>query len=375
MISPSRLAIRSVLVLICLGSFLSPVVRAEDQVDFTLSARPFLRAGSLHIVTADFNGDGLSDFAATNDSKVVVYFGEGTGDFRRPRFYAAGGLPRALTVADLNGDHSPDLVVANFDSISVLQNDGRGNFGALISFPGGESPLALTTGDFNRDGKTDVAVANSQSDNVTIMLGSGNGDFSSISNFPAGELPVSLVADDFNGDGLIDLAISSYESEEIRILRGDGSGGFSISNSYPLGGNGSRIVAADFNHDQLTDLAVGVYNIYPDNHMAVFLSNGDGTFTEAANIPAPDPQGLATADFNEDGNLDLVCTSYFVPTLVFALGEGDGQFSRPDKFRLPGNPFPLGIATADFNLDGKPDLAVSNYQAPYAAILLNLGTR
>ncbi|CAN5587110.1 hypothetical protein BH20VER3_BH20VER3_15770 [soil metagenome] len=376
MTSPHRLSfVPPVLILLlCCGSFFTPLVRADGPVAFTVGAEPRLRGPSLNIVAADFNGDSRADFAATNESEVVVYLGNGAGDFGRAHFYPAGTLPRALAVADLNGDGSLDLVVVNFDNLSVLLNNGSGSFQPPVNFPTGQGPTAVATGDFNADGKTDVAVVNGQSNNVTILLGDGNGGFASSANYPAGQLPVSVVVGDFDEDGALDLVVSTYTSEAALILRGDGSGGFNIVNSYELGGNGSRLVVGDFNHDGRLDFAVGVYNIFPNNHMAVFVGRGDGTFIESDDIRAPDPQGLATADFDGDGNLDLACTSYFVPTVVLAYGNGKGRFTPPDKTRLPRHPFPFGLASADFNEDGRPDLAIANFRSPRATILLNLAT-
>ncbi len=352
----------------------APPSRACDDVPFGITAQLPVDGPSLNILTADFNNDSNRDLAVTNESQVVVFLGDGAGGFGLAVTYEAGRVPRGMAVGDLDGDGRTDLVVVNLKNISVLLNNGSGGFKAPLDYDAGEGPNAVGTGDFNGDGKIDVAVVNRDSDNVTVLLGNGQGGFNSLVNFPAGELPLSIAIGDYDDDGRLDLAISTYASQEIRILRGDGLGGFTTINSYPLGGNASRIIAGDFNHDQNLDLAVGVYNIFPNNHMAVFLGKGDGTFTESANISAQDPQGLAAADYDGDGNLDLACTSYFVPNLVVALGDGTGSFAPPRKTRLPGNPYPFDLVTADFNSDGKPDLAVSNFHIPYATILLNLAT-
>jgi FG-GAP-like repeat len=357
--------------------FLAPVLpgaSACDDVSFALTGRLLVGGPSLNLLTSDFNNDSHPDLAVTNDSQVVIFLGDGAGGFEPAVTYDAGHVPRGMAVGDLNGDGRTDLIVADLEDISVLLNDGSGGFKAPISFPAGQGPNAIGTGDFNGDGNTDVAVVNRESDNVTILLGDGQGGFDSFVNFPAGELPLNIAIGDYDNDGQLDLAISTYSSQEILILKGDGMGGFSTINSYPLGGNATRIIAGDFNHDQNLDLAVGVYNIFPNNHMAVFLGHGDGTFTESSDILAPDPQSLAAADYDGDGNLDLACISYFVPNIVVALGDGTGSFGPPRKTRLPGHPYPFDLVATDLNSDGKPDLAISNYQSQYASLLLNLAT-
>jgi hypothetical protein len=349
-------------------------ISACDDVPFALTTRLFVGGPSLNLLTADFNNDSNPDLAVTNDSKVVVLLGDGTGGFQPAVNYDAGHLPRGMAVGDLDNDGRTDLIVANLEDISVLINNGSGGFKAPTNFPAGQGPNALGTGDFNGDGNTDVAVVNRDSDNVTILLGDGHGGFDSVVNFPAGELPLNIAIGDYDDDGRLDLAISTYTSQEILILKGDGMGGFTTSNSYPLGGNATRIIAGDFNHDQNLDLAVGVNNIFPNNHMAVFLGHGDGTFTESSDILVPDPQALAAADYDGDGNLDLACTSYFVPNIEVALGDGTGGFAPPRKTRLPGHPYPYDLVAADFNGDGRRDLAISNFQSRYTTILLNIAT-
>ncbi len=352
----------------------STPARACDDVAFAVTEQLPVLGPSLNVVVADFNGDGNDDFAATNDAAVVVFLGDGAGGFGDSHSYPAGLLPRGMAVGNFNGDNQPDLAVSNYNDISVLLNDGQGGFEPPVNFPAHDSPIAVATGDFNGDGKTDLVAVNSQSNDVSIILGNGAGGFGPPQNFPAGDLPYAVAVGDFDGDGRVDLAVSTYTSEEVRIMRGDGQGGFTTFISYPLHGNGSRIVAGDFNHDDHLDLAVGVYNASPDNRLAVLLGNGNGTFTRASGIPVADPQGVVTADFDGDGNLDLASTTYFFPDLVVALGDGAGGFGPARSTRLPGHPYPFGVAPADFNRDGKADLAISNYGNGHVIILLNLPT-
>jgi FG-GAP-like repeat/FG-GAP repeat len=343
-----------------------------DRVAFSVADQLPLGGASLNVVVADFNGDSKADLAATNDQNVIVYLGDGAGGFGPANTFPAGALPRGLAVGDFDGDGKPDLAVANYSDISILINDGQGGFKAPVNYAADQSPIAIGVGDFNGDGKQDLAVVNSQNNDVSILLGDGAGHFGPPTNFPTGALPYALAVGDLNGDGNLDLVISNYGSQEINILAGDGQGNFITVNSYPLGGNATNVVIGDFNGDHHPDLAVGVFNIFPDNHIEVFLGDGNGNFTPTSGIPAFNPQGIVAADFDGDGNLDLATTLYTVPGILVALGDGAGGFGPPQHVTLPQHPLPFGLASGDFNNDGKPDLAIANYGNGHVSILLNL---
>jgi len=341
-------------------------------VGFSLVGQLPLGGPSLNLVVADFNGDSNADFAATNGSKVVIYRGDGTGGFGPRHLFPAGFSPGALAVGDFNRDGHPDLAVANYTYVAILLNDGLGSFEPPVQYEADQSPLAVAVGDFNGDGNPDLVVLNSQNDDLSILLGDGTGRFAAPKNFPTGKLPYAVAVGDLNSDGNLDLVVSTYTSEDVSIFAGDGQGNFTSIVSYPLGGNGSNVVITDFNGDQRLDLAVGVFNIFPENHIQVFLGDGIGNFTAGSSISVFDPQGMVATDFDSDGNMDLATTLYNVPGMVVALGDGAGGFRLPQKVRLPQHPFPFGLATGDFNNDGRPDLAIANYGNRHTTILLNL---
>lgn len=356
-------------VLGCLGS---ASVDGCDRVGFSLVGQLPLGGPSLNLVVADFNGDSNADFAATNGLRVVVYLGDGSGGFHVRNHYPAGLFPGGLAVGDFDRDGKPDLAVANYSDISIMLNDGQGGFKVPANYDADHSPFAIGVGDFNADGNLDLAVVNSQNDDLSVLLGDGAGHFGPPKNFPTPQLPYAVAVGDLNGDGNLDLVISTYASEEVSILAGDGQGNFTPTISYPLGGNGSNVVISDFNGDHYPDVAVGVFNIFPDNHIEIFLGDGTGNFTAASSIPVFDPQGIVATDFDGDGNLDLAATLYNVPGIIVALGDGTGGFSPPQQVRLPEHPLPFGLATGDFNNDRKADLAIANYGNGHATILLNL---
>jgi hypothetical protein len=147
------------------------------------------------------------------------------------------------------------------------------------------------------------------------------------------------------------------------------------STSVP-GTYGGNTYAVDLNNDGVADLIVDDYgsgsNIQPD--FAVFIANGDGTFKapvlypySPASIPPGDTGPylvpMAFGDFNGDGNID-VAMPVGNDTIAVYLGKGDGTFANPwySVIDLPSNQYVLttyqSIVAADFNHDGKLDLAV-----------------
>lgn len=363
-------------VLFVVTGLLQPLIALCDSCDTTTFSFPqyFKTNGAYDVVTGDFNRDGNQDFVVNNSSVVIVFLGDGHGGFPISKaFPVGGGFHQSITARDLNGDGYPDVVLPNYPdpSISVLFNDGAGGFGTASVFATGDLPRKIAVGDFNGDQKPDLAVINGESDNVSILLGDGTGGFGTAINFPVGTGPNAIAISDFNEDATPDLAVSTFDSEELGIFFGDGTGHFTAGGSYPLGGNSFAIAAADFNHDGYPDLAVGVSNIYPDNHLAIFLGDGKGNFTNAPDVPVYDSEDLAIADFNSNGQLDIAVATYGA-TVAVAFGDGTGNFNPVTEYHMKQLDNPLGIAAADFNGDGKPDLVTANYGNLDTSVLLNV---
>jgi len=124
------------------------------------------------------------------------------------------------------------------------------------------------------------------------------------------------------------------------------------------------LVVGDFNHDGKMDVVAVATDVQ------IFLGSGDGTFqTPIDYVVGEDPNSVAVADFNGDGNLDLAVTNVLSSTVSILLGNGDGTFQPPTTLNISTSPF--GIAAADFNDDGKPDLIFQN--DGFISVFLNNG--
>jgi hypothetical protein len=162
---------------------------------------------------------------------------------------------------------------------------------------------------------------------------------------------------DFNGDGNLDLALGN-SAVTISLLLGNGDGTFTPASTLPPSSAGaSGLLVADLNHDGKLDLVAVNFLTY--NTISVFLGDGTGAFTPVVNpTTIPLTNSFALADFNGDGNLDLVTSSGTGGTVSIMLGNGDGTFAPPTTTQFFGPPMGT-IAIADFNGDGYPDVVTA----------------
>lgn len=288
----------------------------------------------------------------------------------------AGTHPMFVTVAELNGDGNRDLIVINSGDypepggVLILLGNGNGTFQAPVNYSVGSAPTSVALGDFNADGRVDLAVANSGSDNVSVLLGKGNGAFESAVNYGVGSGPRSIAAGDFNRDGRPDLAIANSFTDKVSVLIGNGDGTFKPAAGYDSWNNTKFIAVGDFNGDGNTDLAA-VNSGFGSETVAILLGDGMGGFQLSA-IPSFEmaPTSVLVADFNGDGKADLAVTNGS-NHLSVRLGRGDGSFEP--SINYPVGSQPAFAMAGDFNGDGKTDVAVANYDSATVSILIGNG--
>ncbi len=194
--------------------------------------------------------------------------------------------------------------------------------------------------------------------------GQGGGAFSPApgSPFPAGPHPNDLTVSDFDGNGRPDLAFANHETQQLTVLLGDGKGGFAPAPGSPVAvavrPHPHGIAAADFNGDGHVDLLTDSWakdrlELLPGDGKGRFET--PGTYVEVGRHPY---QRVRVADLNGDGTGDIVSPNLDGNDVTILLGDGRGAFAQPAGSPFPAGDSPFNVAIGDVNADGVPDLAI-----------------
>jgi len=364
----------------------------ETTVNFTNAANsPLSVQEALGVVAADFNEDGKPDLAVAGNVKMYIFLGNSDGTFAPNSPMNVPSPPYddypspyvgPIAVGDFNHSGHQGLAVGEVNNAAavILLGNGNGSFTpSSASFANAFAmPInALDAADFNADGNLDLAIVNGVGYQTVVGLGYGDGAFNLAGTLPdTGGFSVGAAVGDFNRDGKLDVIVANSGvtaaggSSGVTVSLGNGDGTFSMANGSPIpaGQSLSAIVAADFNGDGKLDVAV---TDSVGNAVIILLGNGDGTFGAPATIPAGNgPDAIVAGDFNSDGKLDLAVANFTDGTVTLLLGNGDGTFTQ-----AAGSPYAVGkgpyqIVAADFNGDGKLDVAVVNLTDGTVSILL-----
>ena len=409
--------------MLALAWMLAPAAReaSAQAPDFGVPQSFATQKAPLAIAVADFNGDGALDIAVANaeSQTLSIFLGTGVGTFSSaPTVNLPSDCQAAyLTSGNFTGAAGPDLLAAcPLGPIVVVPNIGHGSFGTPIvtTLPAPAWVGNMLFGyvhpaiaDFNGDGHLDVAISTyNASTKVTgwyVLLGKGNGQFQSPSALPfTGTYSASLVAGDFNGDGKPDLAAAIYTkgSLALQFAAGHGDGTFATPTLTSLLGTcGSTLQAADLNGDGKLDVLITGSSMLTSlttlghtegaSAVTVLLGDGKGDFNFGFNASEPTyMSGAVLAKIMGTGKLDLVeatIASDFEggvpPTGAVSVrpGNGDGTFGSPISLSMPPGTIPTDLAVADFNGDGRPDIAFpsvpsGNYQVALTTDLEQLLT-
>ena len=330
----------------------------------------FAFPGSSPILPVDLNADGRLDLVSGGSSSVYIALASAPGVWPTPtnrQVNAPGTVQTVVATGQLIGSAAPEIFTAPQSSstiqVSILVNEGAGLFpGAKVS-GSSSTNAAAATGDVDGDGDRDLvvspAIATGGTGTGSILLGSNDGSFG------AAVSTVALRGDELalgrlNADSFADLvaSIESSTTPGVDVFLGGAGGTFSAPVRLATAGLPTRVLIANIDGDSNADVVVGT-----SSGLEWFRGNGDGTFTTArvALTGQGAVQALAVADLNMDGKVDLLVNSGTTTgSLKVLLGYGMGAFSLT-PFVSPSTSLTVtDISSADFDRDGRPDVAVGS---------------
>ncbi len=391
------------------GGAFAPAIRTPTVLDV------------MRFAIADWSGDGKPDlaFVPSYASGTPIGFlrGRGNGSFDGPIGLPTRAYVTSLAVADVAGSSLDDLIFSDFwqKSVDVQENLGIQGFAAPVAYRVPGHPSHLELGDLTGDGKLDVAVMSSTASgefvmsslvataggfvasnrsfktsppdstqfvlvdvdgdhaldvvvphtgSIEIAKGRGDGTFAPPSSLAIPALPYTIAAGDLDGDGDADLVMASSNQYLVLVAWNDGHGGFSNTTTLSTAAQGAlKLVDIDGDGD------LDILTMTPDGP-AVLRNDGANGFTLIAattiKYVGPDSQWVVL-DVDGDHALDIAFNLYAEAFVM--RGHGDGTFEAPKRFAIGRSP--RGLATGDFDGNGRPDLVTfsGNYEPAISMLL------
>ena len=325
------------------------------------------------VVALDVDGDGLLDLATANDGEATVSVLGATGDggFAPAQSYALGENAFSVESGDLDSDGDDDLVTFGHGSVTILENRGAGVLEAVTFSAAMTSPQLV---DLEGDGDLDLYFFDAELSAPSAFLQLGPGRWAPAVSLATVSLTDWSQAGDLDGDGDAELILVSVLARRVTLLRGGELGSLTLSaTTYTLTQRPHGGVLADFNGDGHLDILSSNGH---QSSLSLILGAGDGTFSAPRVFQIFSARlhhqlfSPRAADFDRDGDLDVVVSDDDSSFLVVAINQGDGVFTEH-------TPYDAGfrttsVAVADVNDDGYPDL-LGTTTADTVGVLLNAG--
>ncbi len=372
------------------------------------------------IVSADLNDDGLVDIVTADrgelgdprderpaNDELSVLMAQPDGEFIKVNPSLKTGFgPYAIAIANIDALKWPEIIVANFHDIrnrdlSLFLNIKPEGIFKPVEFTvpdqallyvrhndGDDAPLftkpalsCLSVADINGDGLRDVLAGAWGSDVLVFFSGHAETHFGAPRFYPAPGGPRRIALADLDNDKHLDAVVLMQSSAELAMFRGDGVGGFTEVTRFQTRGRlPASLVLSDVNGDDKLDATVG--HSFSDDSIVIFYGDGGFKFSVSQEIQFGDDRDaleaeirdVVSADFNGDGRRDLAATCHASKEVVLLMNASEGN-ARDQSFVRERYKFedgaPRALCTGDFDGKDGTDIAVTLWGANAVAFLMN----
>lgn len=329
------------------------------------------------IVVDDLNRDGKADVAACDGHSplVQVLFGRGDGELDKPLQIPTANRAVRLRRTPLLIDEAPALAVLSETDTLLVGTRPQSVQRSLA--PGGAAAKDLIFLDLDEDGASDAVVADEKGNRLELFLQDAAGNFSHAGRIDGIDSPARLLAADANGDGRTDLIVAGPKGLSLlRRTAAEPAPGRTRPGYFetpPWSWNATQLAglaAADLDGDGLLDLA---FTDAGRDAVTFLLARRDGGYVRSASYGVGrGPSDVILVDVTGDGRLDALVLNHLGDDITVLPGAGDGTFRGTPALWSEARDF-SAVVVADLDGDRHLDLAASSAGAGTVSVFLGDG--
>ncbi len=325
---------------------------------------------SSYVLTlADVDGNGDMDLLGSGSGTLALVHNLGGGALSKVQVMDVAYDVAGVVPADVDRNGTTDLVILDGKRLDVALNPGDGKFNTRIQLTSAPQH-AIGHADIDSNGTDELLVT--AANRVEVYREEVNRQFVQVSAADVGTDPAEMTTADFDGNGTIDVAMANYTSKNVSVLLNQGSGNFAPQVTYTIGGKVLRIAHADLDGNGWEDLVVTIEQNSPGKSLSILWNQGHANFSAPTKLTVgAGPDGLACADFDGDGRPDIAVTNSIDNTVSVLINQANGVFANQVPY-LAGLQ-PHSLVAGDFDGDGDVDLAVLDWGEHRVTVLWNAG--